>query len=73
MLLGGGYLGQRVDMWALGVCLYAMLCGCLPFDEPDMEVRDVEVRDMEVRDMEVRDLEVRDLEVVTARIPTQRE
>jgi len=38
MLLGGGYLGQRVDMWALGVCLYAMLCGCLPFDEPDMEV-----------------------------------
>jgi 5'-AMP-activated protein kinase catalytic alpha subunit len=37
MLLGGGYLGQRADMWSLGVCLYAMVCGYLPFDEPEME------------------------------------
>mmetsp|Transcript_8675 Transcript_8675/g.21414 ORF Transcript_8675/g.21414 Transcript_8675/m.21414 type:complete len:539 (+) Transcript_8675:186-1802(+) len=38
MLMGGGYLGQRADMWSLGICLYAMLCGCLPFDEPEMDI-----------------------------------
>lgn len=26
-----GYRGQTVDCWALGICLYAMLCGAFPF------------------------------------------
>ena len=26
-----GYKGQTVDCWALGICLYVMLCGSFPF------------------------------------------
>lgn len=35
MIEGKRYFGTNVDIWSSGVILFAMICGFLPFEDPN--------------------------------------
>jgi len=35
MVAGKKYSGLMVDIWSIGVILFAMICGYLPFEDPN--------------------------------------
>ncbi|XP_078318714.1 testis-specific serine/threonine-protein kinase 1-like [Crassostrea virginica] len=38
VLEGAEYEGVQADIWSMGVCLYAMVCGKLPFRDDDVDI-----------------------------------
>lgn len=61
LLKGKHYRGDKVDIWSLGVILFAMLAARLPFDEPDMKVQTEKTKKGHYEMPEFLSLEAKDL------------
>ncbi|KAF7697557.1 putative serine/threonine-protein kinase KIN1 like protein [Cucumispora dikerogammari] len=49
LLTGTEYCGPEVDIWALGVILFVLVCGKVPFDDKDLKVLHKKIKQAELR------------------------
>ena len=45
VISGRSYSGVEADIWSLGIILFAMICGSLPFDDDSMSVLFAKIKD----------------------------
>ena len=43
MVAGNKYDGFKIDIWSTGIILYAMLCGYLPFEDKDNDLKKIKI------------------------------
>lgn len=48
LLKGQAYVGPEVDIWALGVVLYVMVCGKVPFDDKNLSALHEKIKRCEI-------------------------
>lgn len=73
MLAAKRYTGEQVDIWSLGIILYALLCGALPFDDDDETIMKSKILKGEFEIPDVLSPEAQDLiQLILQRDPAKR-
>ena len=61
MLAGENYDGFKIDIWATGIILFAMLCGFLPFDHKDNDILFMKILECKIQYPKTLSKEAKDL------------
>lgn len=49
LLTGKKYLGPEIDIWSLGIILYVMICGTVPFDDKDIHSLQIKIKNAKIK------------------------